>query len=490
MPKSRLRSSISIDEVDSIQATREKIDIETVTVNNRLVKRPKFLRTQISPGFRAVGSIETDEVEYDTYVKWVVTKAVQPTTWAKAYGGTSTDKAWGVAVADNGDIVVAGSTNSFGAGNDVWVLRLDAFGNVVWQKAYGGSGGDIARGITTTSSGDIIVVGKTMSFGDWIADAWVLRLDADGNVKWQRAFGGVGAGDEAIAVAESDGDIIVVGHTYSFGAGSSDVLVVKLDENGNILWQRAYGGSGFDEAWGVAVADNGDIIVVGYSESFGSGIYDVWVLRLDGSGNIIWQKAYGEAGADFAHDVAVADNGDIVVVGQTSGSLLVLRLDGQGNVKWQKAYSGASDDLAYGVVIADNGDIIVAGRSNSFGNSSDYIWVLRLDENGNIVWQKAYGGTSDDLAYGVALAGNGDIIVAGETESFGVRMGTSDFIVLRLDEDGNLPVSELSVMDTNATVAPASCNVVDTNCTITDINLIVTDTDCTVTETDCVVTEL
>ena len=157
---------------------------------------------------------------------------------------------------------------------------------------------------------------------------------------------------------------------------------------------------------------------------------------------------------------------------------------------WAKAYGGTSTDKSWGVAVADNGDIIVAGRSNSFGNSSDYIWVLRLDENGNIVWQKAYGGTSDDLAYSVALASNGDIIVAGGTESFGAGIGSSDFIVLRLGEDGSLPVSELSVMDTNATVAPASCNVVDTNCTVTDISLTVTDTDCIVTETDCVVTEL
>ncbi|MCD6131828.1 MAG: hypothetical protein J7J61_06990 [Candidatus Hydrothermae bacterium] len=488
MPKSRLKiEGLQLSDIDSLQATKTELSIGIVNG----VKVPSFVQEVVSPSLRVASSLQTDEVEYDTYVKWVITKAVQPTMWAKAYGGTSTDKSWGVAVADNGDIVVAGSTNSFGAGNsDVWVLKLGAFGSVVWQKAYGGSGNDIARGVATTSSGDIIIAGKTESFGDWIADAWVLRLDADGNIKWQKAYGGAGAGDEANAVVESGGDIIVAGHTYSFGAGSSDVLVVKLDENGDILWQKAYGGSGAEDAYGVAVADNGDIIVVGETESFGSGSYDILVLRLDGSGNIIWQKAFGGAGADFAHDVAVADNGDIVVVGQTSGSLLVLRLDEQGNIKWQKAYSGASDDLAYGVVIADNGDIIVAGRSNSFGNSSDYIWVLRLDENGNIVWQKAYGGTSDDLAYSVALASNGDIIVAGGTESFGAGIGTSDFIVLRLDEDGSLPVSELSVMDTNATVAPASCNVVDTNCTVTDINLTVTDTDCIVTETDCVVTEL
>jgi len=484
MSKSRLKiDGLQLSDISSLQATKTKLSVDIING----VKAPRFIQEEVSPNIRPIASLQTDRLDYDTCIRWSI--LLPPTEWARGYGGSASDKAWGVAVSNGIGTVVAGSTNSFGAGSsDVWVLKLDALGNIVWQKAYGGSDGDIARDIITTSSGDIIVVGKTMSFGDWIADAWVLRLDADGNIVWQKAYGGSGAGDEANAVVESNGNIIVAGHTYSFGAGSSDVLVVKLDENGDIVWQRAYGGSGSDEAWGVAVADNGDIIVVGETESFGSGSYDILVLRLDSDGSVVWQKAYGTTGADFAYDVAILGNGDIIVVGQSGGKLLVLRLDSNGDIVWQKTYSIADDDLAYGVAIADNGDIIVAGRTTNYTEGDDYILILRLDSDGNVQWGKAYGAGAE-IAYDVALLSNGDIAVVGETSSFS-EGGSSDFVVLRTSESGDFSANKFSIIDATVTVTSASCSVTDTSCTVTDTDLVITNTNCVVTDTDCTVTKL
>ncbi len=293
----------------------------------------------------------------------------------------------------------------------------------------------------------------------------------DGGPWWVKTYGG--SNDDwanAVAVAEN-GDIIVAGVTYSFGAGGADVWVLRLDSEGNVKWQKTYGGSRSDGAFAVAVAENGDVIVAGYYHG------DVWVLRLDGNGNVKWQKTYGGSDVDVARAVVVAPNGDVIVAGYTksfgagSYDVWVLRLDENGNVKWQKTYGGSEGDGATAVAIAPNGDIIVAGGTYSFGTGD--VWVLRLDKNGNIKWQKTYGGSDWDEANAVAVAENGDIIVAGYTFSFGA--GKSDAWVLRLPSDGNLPDWKFC-KDSNAQVESTNAEVHDTNAEIHDTNAQIQDT--------------
>ena len=403
------------------------------------------------------------------------------TPWAKTYGGRNGEGARAVAIAENGDIIVAGVTNSFGAGSyDFWILRLDSNGNVKWQKTYGGSDDDMAFAVAVAPNGDIIVAGVTNSFSSGTADVWVLRLDENGNVKWQKTYGGSDI-DIATAVAiAGNGDIIVAGVTNSFGAGGGDFWILRLDANGNVRWQRTYGGSDDDIAAALAVAPNGDIIVAGGTDSFSSGTADVWVLRLDENGNVKWQKTYGGTKDDVANAVAIAGNGDIIVAGVTNSfgtgsyDFWVLRLDENGNVKWQRTYGGRRDNEARTVVVTPNGDIIVAGVTNSFGTGSDDAWILRLDADGNVRWQRTYGGSKEDGANKVTIAPNGDVIMAGYTKSFGA--GYWDAWVLRLPSDGNLPGCNFC-NDSNAQVSVPSPTVKDTNASVGDTNAQVQDSD-------------
>jgi len=418
----------------------------------------------------------------------------QVSYWTKTYGGSGDDGATAVALAPNGDIIVAGYTTSFGAGgNDIWVLRLDENGNIKWQKTYGGSDDDGVNAVALAPNGDIILAGETWSFGAGTPDhsnAWVLRLDGEGNVKWQKTYGGSGDdGVNAVALAPN-GDIIVAGYTTSFGAGGNDFWVLRLDANGNVKWQKTYGGGGDDGATSIAIAPNGDIIVAGYTTSFGAGGNDIWVLRLDENGNIKWQKTYGGSTLDEAYAVALAPNGDVIVAGHTYSfgagyeGVWVLRLDENGNIKWQKTYEGDNNDGANALAIAPNGDIIVAGYTWSFGAGWEDFWVLRLDENGNIKWQKTYGGSNIDVARAIALAPNGDIIVAGYTTSFGA--GGFDFWVLRLDENGGQGVDLAWLkcgIDSNATIITTDASMKETNAQISMSDASVKDSNAAVNST-------
>ncbi|ACS33471.1 PEGA domain-containing protein [Thermococcus gammatolerans] len=350
--------------------------------------------------------------------------------WVKSYGGSGDEVINDVKVLPDGSIIAVGSTDSTGAGGkDVLVMKFSPEGEVEWAKTYGGNKDDYGNAVAIADNGDIIVAGGTSSFGAGKSDVWVLRLDANGNVKWQKTYGG-GSNDvaNAVAVAEN-GDVIVAGYTESFGADWKDVWVLRLDGQGNVKWQKTYGGSYWEKAFAVAVADNGDVIVAGYTDSFGAGYYDFWVLRLDENGNVKWQKTYGGSGRDEAHAVALAPNGDIIITGS-----FTVRLDANGNVIWAKNVGSNA------VALVPNGDIIVAGYTESFGAYDD-VWILSLDENGNVKWQKTYGGSDEEEAYAVAVADNGDVIVAGYTDSFGA--GGKDVWVLKLPSSGGVPGCEV-----------------------------------------------
>jgi hypothetical protein len=213
-------------------------------------------------------------------------------TWQKTYGGSGPDSAYSVQQTSDGGYIVAGTTSSFGVGAyDVWVLKLDSTGGVTWQKAYGGF--DTAHSVEQTSDGGYIVAGTTSSFVGGVYHVWVLKLNSTGAVTWQKAYGGHSDDGASCVEQTSDGGYIVAGYTTSFGAGGADVWVLKLDSTGGVTWQKTYGGSRDDIANAVQQTTDGGYIVAGETTSFGAGFNDFWVLKLDSDGGIVWNSGSG-----------------------------------------------------------------------------------------------------------------------------------------------------------------------------------------------------
>jgi len=285
---------------------------------------------------------------------------------------------------------VVGSTASFGAGSsDIFLIKTDANGNIQWAKTYGGTGDDVAFSVQQTSDGGYIVAGGTSSFGAGSWDIFLIKTDANGNIQWAKTYGGTDW-DLATSVQQtSDGGYIVASEIRSFGAGSWDIFLMKTDANGNIQWAKTYGGTDVDAALSVQQTSDGGYILAGLTWSFGAGERDIFLINTDANGNIIWAKTYGGTGWDWASYVQQTSDGGYIVASftlsfSTSNDFFLIKTDANGNIIWAKTYRRTGWDEVYSVQQTSDGGYILAGLTYFFGAGSEDIFLIKTDANGNI----------------------------------------------------------------------------------------------------------
>ena len=416
----------------------------------------------------------------------LVAAAAEAGQWAATYGGARDDTAGGVSQTADGGLIVSGNTTSFAPAPSsyAWLLKLDASGRVLWQKTYGAPGGT-SFGATPTSDGGYIGAGSSNAFGAGLYSGLVVKLDAAGDVVWQKAYGG-GQGDFLHSLVPiSDAGYIVAGESYSFRTGGSDAWVLKLDAVGDVVWQKHYGGSGSDYFSAVRPTADGGYVAAGSTDSFGPGGSRAWVVKLDASGNVTWQKIYGSTEntaplpGDVASDVQPTPDGGFVVAGVALLTLSpridldawVLKLNADGEVVWQKTYGGTNSDGAYSVIPTRDG-YIVLGYTSSFGDAAlnGDAWLLKLDPNGNIVWQKTFGGPQYDDARGLGLTADGGYVGSGFTTSFGA--GDFNTWVIKLDANGDIGSGCIAMRPTSAVPANRVTLVQNTTATVADSNAV------------------
>jgi len=252
--------------------------------------------------------------------------------WAKTYGGTLADFANSVQQTSDGGYIVAGITWSFGGGGDILLIKTDANGDVQWAKTYGGTSADVANSVQQTSDGGYIVAGTTTSFGAGGNEILLIKTNAFGNLQWAKTYGEAG-NDVAYSVQRtSDGGYIVAGTTTSFGAGSLDILLIKTNASGNLQWAKTYGGTSDEEAYSVQQTSDGGYIVAGYTGSFGGGSWDIFLVKIDTFGNLQWVKTYGGTGSDQARSVQQTSDGGYIVAGWTYPNVFLIKTDANGDI--------------------------------------------------------------------------------------------------------------------------------------------------------------
>jgi hypothetical protein len=320
---------------------------------------------------------------------------------------TGSDGSYGFSGLRNGSYSVSVSSPIYALpdGKSVSLCNGDASGTdfhatLTWAKDYGG----YVKLVERTADGGFIAAGYSGN----TADVVLLRLTPSGNILWQKKFGGGTPDEPNTLLATDDGGCIVAGYSYSYGAGNADGWIVKLDGTGAIQWQKAYGGATHDEIKSLRKTGDGGYLAAGTTTSFGSDISG-WIMKLDGAGNILWQKIYGSG--SWLMDITVTSDGGAFAGGYTRSGLWLLRINASGDVQWQKTFSGG---LARAVATTVDGGFVVAGAYYAYGSTSyDYL-VMRVDVAGNLLWQETFPAPGDQLADAVISTADGGFLVAGD----------------------------------------------------------------------------
>lgn len=302
---------------------------------------------------------------------------------------------------------------------DIRVDRTDSFGIHQWNRTYGGADFESSSAILENSSGGFIIAGYTNSYGAGDFDVWILRIDAVGNPLWNTTFGGTGSDYAQSMIECSDGGYAIIGYTNSFGAGEMDVWLIRLDADGNHLWNTTFGGTQFDYGTDLVQHPDNGFIIGGYSGPPGD--YDFYCIRTNSTGHSFWERTYAGPGNALCHSVWRASNGIIVLAGEAynpaSGSTdgWILFLDNNGNLMWDYFYGGTRLDIFRDIVACDAGGYALCGFSYSY-SVTDYskLWIVRTDEWGNMTWYGSFG-TSPDLSYGWSIVEDsfGNLTIAG-----------------------------------------------------------------------------
>jgi hypothetical protein len=324
-------------------------------------------------------------IEYIFYCSSLFAQGRPDTLWTKIYGGISEDYGYSVQQTNDNGYIITGSTKSFGAdGFDVWLIKTDENGDTLWTKTYGGTGYDYGLSVHQTTDNGYIIAGGTSSFGAGIIDFYLIKTDENGDTLWTKTYGGTDYDYGRAMQQTTDGGYIITGNTWSFGAGASDVYLVKTDENGDTLWTKTYGGISEDYGFSVQQTTDNGYIITGYTMSFGTAYSYVYLIKTDENGDTLWTKTYGVGAGNYGYSVQQTTDNGYIIAGHTwlyeawASLVYLVKTDENGDTLWTETYGGTGDDRSNSVQqTTDNGYIIV-GYTNSFGAGDYDVYFIKI----------------------------------------------------------------------------------------------------------------
>jgi len=317
---------------------------------------------------------------------------------------------------------------------------------ISWTKTFGGTDWDVGSSVQQTTDGGYIITGSITSFGNGSEDVYLIKTDGNGDSLWTKTFGGTGWDVGSSVQQTTDGGYIITGGVESFGNGNDDVYLIKTDQSGNELWSKTFGGVDGEGGSSVQQTNDGGYIIAGSTSSFGNWS-DLYLIKTDGSGNEQWFKIFGGTYLDVGESVQQTNDGGYIITGVTnsfgngSEEVLLIKTDGNGDSLWTKTFGGTDweEDWGNSVQQTNDGGYIITGWTHpdptpgSFEDSE--VLLIKTDGSGNEEWTKTFGGADGESGSSVQQTNDGGYIIAGSTSSFG--NGNEDVYLIKTDGSGN-----------------------------------------------------
>ncbi len=401
-------------------------------------------------------------------------------------GGTKNESAQSVVNTPDGGYAVLGYTQSMDGdisnktdtSFDYWLLKFDASGQQQWQKVYGGSDDDRGEDLITTNDGGYAILGSSKSNDGDVSnnsgsnDFWVAKLDASGTIIWEKSFGYVGADSAFSIIQTQDNGFLLSGVldvSASDGAGNNrmnmerhaggDYWVIKIDAMGDLQWSRYFGGTFTDTAYDSVQTQDGNFLIMGSSDSDdvdinnNKGTYDFWVVKLNNTGTLLWEKSFGGTEIDEARAITTTADGNFFIAGDSrsndidlstnngAADVWIIKINSDGDLLWEKTFGGSSFDGVKAIYKTQNNEFLVAGNSRSSdgnltkNNGQNDAWIFKINAQGNVMWQKTIGWNDVDLLMGITELNNGSIVGVGNTNSSDIDIsenkGFSDVLIIK-----------------------------------------------------------
>lgn len=403
--------------------------------------------------------------------------------WSKSIGGSNFEEIHGVIATKDGGFVVVGDTKSSDgditdkkyALEDIWLSKYNAEGNLLWSKTYGGSQDDLGYSVIENTDGTLVIAGYSKSSDGEVPsnlgmhDFFIFKTDSEGNLIWVKSHGFLSHDHAHKIINTLDGGYFVVGYVDYAGIGKSNKGVlhgvgefygIKLDANGNKLWDKYFGGTQNDRVFDVVQANDDGYVMVGYSESSdfdvndNHGSYDYWVVKINTNGDLVWKKSYGGSELDQAYGIAKNLNNTYLITG-TSNSMdgdissnkgandvWIINIDDNGALLWEKSFGGSGFDTSNSIRMISNGNFLISGHTRSMdgqiteNKGENDFWAFTISPNGKMLWQKTFGGSNFDFGYDAVELKDKGFVIVGQTESddldVPINKGLSDLLIIKV----------------------------------------------------------
>jgi len=406
--------------------------------------------------------------------------------WVKTFGGSNEDVASSVVKTLDGGFAVLGHTFSIDGDitdksttdSDFWVLRISQEGDIIWSKTYGGTADDKGTSIITTQDGGFAIAGHTRSDDGDVSenagfhDFWIVKLNASGTILWEKTFGFSGSDQASSIIQTNDGGYFISGFidvTASGGEGEDGRAVqhgvgeywgIKIDENGELEWRRFFGGTNNDRSYQVLQTIDNGFMLVGSSESIDfdvsspNGSYDYWVVKINSSGDLLWEKSFGGSEIENGYSATATSDGSFVIVGDTRSSdgditnpkgnadMWLVKYSSSGSLIWQKSFGGSQFDSARSITEVQDTNLLVVGNSrsndgdalNNYGQNDG--WITLIDKNGDLLFELNVGGSQIDFINDAVETNDNKWLLVGDTESSDIDIilnrGAKDVLIIKI----------------------------------------------------------
>ncbi|MFW9948052.1 MAG: SBBP repeat-containing protein, partial [Candidatus Odinarchaeota archaeon] len=346
--------------------------------------------------------------------------------WNLTWGWSAND--WGddIAIDKNNNLYLAGTTNSFGAGDDdIFIAKFDTDGQQKWNDTWGGFDHDWSYGVDVDSYGDIYIAGRWNRSSSNLGDLCLVKFSSGGSYLWDETIWGSEEDTYFDIFIDTTDTIYIAGKSLTWSYGNSDGIIDKFDTDGNNPWAYYYGDIEYESFTAIIGDNDGYIYVAGVTNSTGEGGFDVFLMKIDSAGYWLWNATWGGSGDDIAQGIAADNLGNLYICGYTDSfsvsgkDAFLIKYDDTGNYVWNKTLNLTEDEFFYDIIVGNDGYIYVCGETNTLSSGGADMVLIKYTSSGNEVWTKTWGGNEDDWGTGLVMDADGNIYISGDTFSFG-----------------------------------------------------------------------